>query len=166
MPGRQPVNFKDTSDEDYRLYRLLQAPSYMVPVYQQRIREAGKYRGAIIFPEQFIACYGNGVFYVAIDSSQDSLSMNIQRYRKFSLWTNLQNRSEPITCMSDVIRIERDEADNRDSELFIIRRTDLPKDSEYLRARDFLDTKIHGSFWFSNKSDALSFTRSKLVFPN
>jgi len=166
---KAPVNFKDTSEEDYRLYRLLQAPAYMIPTYQERIKSSGKYRGAIIFPEQFVACYDNGVFHVSVGQQLDMLSVGVTRFRNYSLWSNLGSKgSRPILTMQDVIDIERDHADDRNKELFVVRRQAPPRKKDEYRLSDFIDTMIHdtNSYWFSNKADAISFARSKMVFPS
>lgn len=161
------LNFKALSTEKYRVYRLLQSPTSMVETYRARIKEVGKFRGAVIFPEQFISLYGQQVCRVMLTRDQDSVSGSVVIRRNFSLIgrdvSPKREEDKVLSTFDDVLEIEKNSG-HLAKDIFKLRLQSPKVDTYYTSNSE--DIKYDGTnpvYWFSNKGDALSYLRKKFV---
>lgn len=157
------LNFKKLSSEKYRIYRLLQSPSSMVETYRLRIKAIGHYRGAVIFPEQFISLYGQSICKVSLNRGADAVSASAEIIRNFSI--SGHGADGALRTFDEVLESERQAllaGDNINS-IFKLAR-ELPKDDLkfYGGAIDIRLDAASPVFWFSNKADGLSFLRKNI----
>lgn len=157
------LNFKKMSTEKYRVYRLLQSPSIMVETYRKRIKEIGSYRGAIIFPEQFISLYGQSMYHVQIKRTQDQITCAANAVRSFSLLGTGIDRA--LMSFDDVMEVERSNL-GLDVNLLFSLRLRAPSAISSRPNNYDIDIKFDETapvYWFSNKSDTMSYLRKNIV---
>ena len=159
----EELNFKKLSTEKYRIYRILQSPSAMVETYRKRIKSIGSYRGAVIFPEQFISLYGQTVCAVKVIKSNEGISASASVHHSFSL--RGYGKQEALKTFDDVLEIEARCISSGDMDKMFMLALTRPVDTYY--ANSTIDLKWDEkspTYWFSNKSDGLAFIRKNLSF--
>ena len=167
----EELNFKKLADEKHRVYRILRAGSNVAASYKHMIAKIGKYRGAIIFPEQFIAMGDANVYSVNVARpNTDVCGVSVSRTGPFYLTDSDGKR---LYTVDDVIATElsgstsrKTSYGSRDVESLF----ELKNGSTRVRNMniDNLSTnQLNGAesvtYWFSNKNDAMSFARTQIV---
>lgn len=146
----EELNFKKLSSEKYRVYRLLQSPTFMVETYRRRIKEVGSFRGAVIFPEQIISLYGQQICRVSVSRGDNNIGVGVSIFRNFTLCT--ENSRKPLNTFDDVLEAEKN--DDR----FNLALAEA-KNSYHANKLDFAIDEKTPAYWFSNKSDGIAFAR-------
>lgn len=161
------LNFKKLASEKHRVYRTLQAHSDVAGYYKYLIKAIGKYRGAIIFPEQFLALTGQDVYSTTVVRDPTSTSISVQRVPAVVLMNG--EAKVVLKTMDEVVEAEQDGAffDRGERYFFTLRSVGNSKDGRYnsYGTDIYLSQKMPATrFWFSNKADAISFGKTQLVF--
>jgi len=159
----EELNFKKMSNEKYRIYRLLQSPSSLVETYRARIKQVGQYRGAIIFPEQFISLYGQAIYRAQVSRKQDNVSVGLSMHRNFALYGE-GHKDGALRTFDEVLEVERNSG-HLESKMFGLK-MEMPKAKDSYMSHADYDIKFDANgpvYWFSNKNDGLSFLRKNLT---
>jgi hypothetical protein len=167
----EELNFKKLADEKHRVYRILRAGSNVAASYKHMISKIGKYRGAIIFPEQFIAMGDSYVYEVCVTRpNSDTSGVNVSRTGPFYLTDGDGKR---LHTVDDVIATELADIltpSNIWGMPSIQSRFQLKNNmarAGNMNLDNLSANQLKGiestTYWFSNKNDAMSFARSQIV---
>lgn len=165
--GIEELNFKRLASDKHRVYRILRAGSNVVDTYKHNMEKIGKYAGAIIFPEQFIAMGDQYIYGVGVGRhSQFAVNVSIARYGPFKLY---DCEHKLLTSVDDVIateiagKVQSAGWSSKGNAFFVLRNnsTTVPDINLSLHVRNGESY----SYWFSNKNDAMKFGKSQLLIP-
>jgi hypothetical protein len=137
-------DFTKAHSKKYQTWRVLQAPGEWATVYNDRIREFGNYRGAIIFPEQLLGLNQKCIFTASVNRQvHQSVSGGISQLNTWGIYDS--PNATFLTTLDEVYEFER---------------RSTPKDLRFTSV--FGSRAFHEYCAFSNKKGALQYVTSEI----
>jgi hypothetical protein len=96
------IDFKKINKDDYRLNRIMQAPSAIAEQYKRQIRKFGNNAGAIIFPEQAFSLLGSTIYKVEHHNGSDNWFVNVAAADLYTLKIEVDGEDYTIQREDDI----------------------------------------------------------------
>lgn len=156
------LNLKQLQTPKYQSLRVLQASGGWAQVYKDRIREYGKYRTAIIFPEALLFIPSKRIYYVDMKKEETAkIEIGMRHFKGACVWSEGGSLGYnpgdwlPLKTIEEVKDYERENPNPCDEESnFEI----FSHHNRYaIRAKNFEMTAL-----FINKKDAMKYVQDNL----